>query len=113
MEAHVVASEQGVRAVLSGNPEENRIMIEAEQTNVFPRLLDLAYPNIERGEGVRLYTTDGLEVLDACSGGAMVACLGHGVTEIVEAARAQARAHLLRLQPPLHQRAAGAPGRRG
>ncbi|HEY3728322.1 MAG TPA: aminotransferase class III-fold pyridoxal phosphate-dependent enzyme [Solirubrobacteraceae bacterium] len=65
-------------------------MIEATQTNVFPRLLDLAYPVIERGEGVRLYTDDGFEVLDACSGGAMVACLGHGATEIVEAARAQA-----------------------
>jgi adenosylmethionine-8-amino-7-oxononanoate aminotransferase len=66
-------------------------MITAEQTNVLPRLLDLAYPNVERGEGVRLYTADGHEVLDACSGGAMVACLGHGDTEIVEAAREQAQ----------------------
>src|SRR5947209_20270543 len=65
-------------------------MIEAAQTNVFPRLLDLAYPSIERGKGVRLYTLDGFEVLDGCSGGAMVACLGHGATEIVEAARTQA-----------------------
>jgi adenosylmethionine-8-amino-7-oxononanoate aminotransferase len=65
-------------------------VISAAETNVFPRLLDLAYPNVERGEGVRLYTTDGFEVLDACSGGAMVACLGHGDSEIVEAARAQA-----------------------
>lgn len=66
------------------------MMIEADQTNVFPRLLDLAYPSVERGDGVRLYTTDGLELLDACSGGAMAACLGHGATEIVNAARAQA-----------------------
>ena len=66
-------------------------MITAEHTHVFPRLLDLAYPSIERGHGVRLYTTDGTEVLDACSGGAMVACLGHGDARIVEAARAQAR----------------------
>ena len=65
-------------------------MITSDQTNVLPRLLDLGYPNIVRGEGVRLYTDDGFEVLDACSGGAMVACLGHGATEIVEAARAQA-----------------------
>jgi adenosylmethionine-8-amino-7-oxononanoate aminotransferase len=63
--------------------------ITADQTNVFPRLLDLAYPDIERGEGVRLYTTDGFELLDACSGGAMVTCLGHGNEEIVEAARRQ------------------------
>ena len=66
-------------------------MISALQTNVFPRLLDLDYPSIERGEGVRLYTTDGFELLDACSGGAMVACLGHGATEIVQAAHAQAQ----------------------
>ncbi|MBV8942540.1 MAG: aspartate aminotransferase family protein [Solirubrobacterales bacterium] len=66
-------------------------MITSEHTHVFPRLLDLAYPSIERGRGVRLYTTDGSEVLDACSGGAMVACLGHGDRRIVEAARDQAR----------------------
>jgi adenosylmethionine-8-amino-7-oxononanoate aminotransferase len=66
-------------------------VIEASATNVFPRLLDLPYPNVARGKGVRLYTDDGSEVLDACSGGAMVACLGHGDAGIVEAARAQAR----------------------
>jgi adenosylmethionine-8-amino-7-oxononanoate aminotransferase len=64
--------------------------IHAEETNVFPRFLDLAYPNIERGKGVWLETTDGHRVLDACSGGAMVACLGHGVREIADAAAAQA-----------------------
>jgi adenosylmethionine-8-amino-7-oxononanoate aminotransferase len=66
-------------------------MITSDKTHVLPRLLDLGYPSIERGKGVRLYTTDGFEVLDACSGGAMVACLGHGDVRIVEAARAQAR----------------------
>jgi adenosylmethionine-8-amino-7-oxononanoate aminotransferase len=65
-------------------------VIVAEDTNVFPRLLDLEYPNVERGEGVWLYTDDGFAILDACSGGAMVACLGHGAAEIVEAARGQA-----------------------
>jgi adenosylmethionine-8-amino-7-oxononanoate aminotransferase len=64
--------------------------IRAEDTNVFPRFLDLAYPNIERGQGVWLETTDGRRILDACSGGAMVACLGHGVREIADAAAAQA-----------------------
>jgi len=59
--------------------------ITAERTSVFPRLLDLDYPNVARGEGVRLVLTDGREILDACSGGAMVACLGHGVREVVEA----------------------------
>lgn len=62
----------------------------AEETSVFPRFLDLAYPNIERGKGVWLETTDGKRILDACSGGAMVACLGHGVTEIADAAAEQA-----------------------
>ncbi len=66
-------------------------MTIAADTNVFPRLLDLDYPVIARGEGVRLYTDAGFEVLDACSGGAMVACLGHGATEIVRAAQEQAQ----------------------
>lgn len=64
--------------------------IRSEDTNVFPRLGDLVYPSIERGEGVWLYGADGRKILDACSGGAMVACLGHGVREIVDAAAAQA-----------------------
>ncbi len=64
--------------------------IRADETNVFPRFLDLAYPNVERGQGVWLETTDGHRILDACSGGAMVACLGHGVREIADAAAAQA-----------------------
>ena len=69
------------------------------------------YPNIERGEGVWLTTTDGRRILDACSGGAMVACLGHGVAEIAAAAAEQAEQHLVLLQPPLHERAAGTAGR--
>ena len=38
-----------------------------------------------------LHTTDGRRILDACSGGALVACLGHGVPQLVAAAEAQAR----------------------
>jgi hypothetical protein len=64
--------------------------VHADETSVFPRFLDLAYPNIEKGKGVWLETTDGKRILDACSGGAMVACLGHGVTEIADAAADQA-----------------------
>jgi hypothetical protein len=64
--------------------------IRSEETSVFPRFLDLAYPSIERGEGVWLTTTDGRRVLDACSGGAMVASLGYGVPEIVSAWEEQA-----------------------
>jgi adenosylmethionine-8-amino-7-oxononanoate aminotransferase len=63
--------------------------IHADETSVFPRFLDVGYPNVERGDGVRLWLTDGRELLDACSGGAMVTCLGHGVREVVDAAAAQ------------------------
>jgi adenosylmethionine-8-amino-7-oxononanoate aminotransferase len=64
--------------------------VRAEETSVFPRFLDLMYPNIERGHGVWLETTAGERILDACSGGAMVACLGYGVQEIIDAAAKQA-----------------------
>jgi len=64
--------------------------VAAADTHVFPRFLDLDYPNVERGEGVWLTTTDGRRILDASSGGAMVACLGHGVQAIVDAWAEQA-----------------------
>jgi adenosylmethionine-8-amino-7-oxononanoate aminotransferase len=64
--------------------------VASDRTNVFPRYLDRAYPMIERGEGVRLYQAGGKEILDACGGGAMVACLGHGRHELAEAAARQA-----------------------
>jgi adenosylmethionine-8-amino-7-oxononanoate aminotransferase len=63
--------------------------IRSDETHVFPRFLDLASPSIERGDGVWLTTTDGRRILDACSGGAMVSCLGSGVPEIVAAAAEQ------------------------
>jgi adenosylmethionine-8-amino-7-oxononanoate aminotransferase len=74
---------------MTGTPGSARV--RAQETSVFPRLLDLPYPLIERGEGVRLYTADGHELIDACSGGAMVAALGHGRPELIAAANAQAR----------------------
>jgi adenosylmethionine-8-amino-7-oxononanoate aminotransferase len=64
--------------------------VRADETSVLPRFLDLAYPSVERGEGVWLTTTDGRRILDGCSGGAMVASLGYGVTELVDAWTAQA-----------------------
>jgi adenosylmethionine-8-amino-7-oxononanoate aminotransferase len=65
-------------------------MIRPDGSAVFHRFLDLPYPSIERGEGVWLTTVDGRRILDACSGGAMVACLGHGVRELAAAAAEQA-----------------------
>src|SRR5260221_12777842 len=64
--------------------------IAADQTSTFPRFLDLDYPSVERGDGVWLYTTAGEKILDACSGGAMVANLGHGSREVIEAGARQA-----------------------
>jgi adenosylmethionine-8-amino-7-oxononanoate aminotransferase len=64
--------------------------ITVDQTSVLPRYLDLAYPSVERGEGVWLTTTDGARILDACSGGAMVTCLGHRVPELARAFADQA-----------------------
>ena len=64
--------------------------ISADDTSVFPRFLDLAAPEIDRGDGVWLTTTDGRRVLDACSGGAMTASLGYGVSKLVSAAAEQA-----------------------
>jgi adenosylmethionine-8-amino-7-oxononanoate aminotransferase len=64
--------------------------VTSDATSVFPRFLDLAYPNVDRGEGVWLTTTDGRRILDACSGGAMVTCLGHSVPELAAAAAEQA-----------------------
>ncbi len=64
--------------------------IRSDDTNVFPRFVRATYPNIERGEGVWLHRVDGRPILDACGGGAMVACLGHGRRDIVEAAARQA-----------------------
>ena len=60
--------------------------IDSASTSVFPKFLDRDYVSIDHGRGVWLYTTGGRNILDACSGGAMAAGLGHGVDEIVDAA---------------------------
>lgn len=65
-------------------------VVRADETSVLPRELDVAYPSIDRGEGVWLHGVDGRRILDACGGGAMVACLGHGRRDIADAAAAQA-----------------------
>lgn len=54
------------------------------------RRLKRPYPKIVRGEGVWLHDVNGKSYLDA-SGGAYVACLGHGNAVIAEAMASQAR----------------------
>ena len=66
--------------------------IGSDETKVFVRELDRRYPLIVRAEGVWLYDSAGNTYLDGIGGGAMVASLGYGVPEIVEAAAEQARA---------------------
>ena len=56
---------------------------------VFYRKLNRTYPLVVRGEGCYLYDAAGKRYLDG-SGGAFVANLGHGVTEVGEAMARQA-----------------------
>lgn len=60
------------------------------ESHVLYRNLARDYPLIVRGQGCWLYDDAGREYLDAC-GGAYVACLGHGVTEVVDAVADQVR----------------------
>lgn len=57
--------------------------------NVFYRRLTRPFPRIVQGVGCWLEDADGKRYLDAC-GGAFVACLGHGNTEIAAAMAEQA-----------------------
>jgi adenosylmethionine-8-amino-7-oxononanoate aminotransferase len=59
-------------------------------THVLYRNLARAYPLVIKGEGCWLYDSEGRKYLDGC-GGAFVACLGHGVTEVVDAMVEQVR----------------------
>jgi adenosylmethionine-8-amino-7-oxononanoate aminotransferase len=60
------------------------------ETGVFYRSLDREFPMIVRGEGCWLIDAAGKRYLDAC-GGAYVANLGHGVSEVADAVAAQLR----------------------
>ncbi|MFI5346198.1 MAG: aspartate aminotransferase family protein [Elusimicrobiota bacterium] len=60
------------------------------ETGVFYRALDREFPLAVRGEGCWLIDDKGRRYLDAC-GGAYVANLGHGVTEVTDAIADQIR----------------------
>ncbi len=60
------------------------------ETGVFYRALDREFPMIVRGEGCWLVDDAGKRYLDAC-GGAYVANLGHGVSEVADAVAEQIR----------------------
>jgi len=60
----------------------------ANQSRVFPREFNHAYPSAARGCGAYLFDTTGKAYLDA-SGGAAVSCLGHNHPRVIAAIKAQ------------------------
>jgi adenosylmethionine-8-amino-7-oxononanoate aminotransferase len=58
-------------------------------SRVFHRALNAVIPSVRSGRGSRLILEDGQEIIDA-SGGAAVACIGHGDRRVVEAMARQA-----------------------
>ena len=85
-------------------------MVDSNQTRVLPLELDRRYPVVLRGQGVWVEDSGGGRYLDAMSGGSMAATLGHGRTDVIEAARAQAErlayVHNERLTNPAQERLA-------
>jgi adenosylmethionine-8-amino-7-oxononanoate aminotransferase len=65
-------------------------VIDASNTRVLPLEFAHGYPVVVRGEGAWVEDASGRRYLDAMSGGSMAATLGHGRSDIVAAARAQA-----------------------
>jgi adenosylmethionine-8-amino-7-oxononanoate aminotransferase len=86
------------------------VSVDSTSTHVLPPELDRRYPVIVRGDGVWVEDSAGRRYLDAMSGGSMALTLGHGRTDVIEAARAQAQrlafAHNERLTNPAQERLA-------
>lgn len=64
-------------------------MMVSNVGHVFHRKPGSSPPTITRGKGLRLWTEDGCEYLDAVSGGAAVSCLGHGNEEVENSIKKQ------------------------
>jgi len=58
--------------------------VDPANSAVLHRLLDAPYPSIVDAKGVWLWTEDGEQILDACSGGAMAVTIGYGRSELAE-----------------------------
>ncbi|HEX6399170.1 MAG TPA: aminotransferase class III-fold pyridoxal phosphate-dependent enzyme [Actinomycetota bacterium] len=84
--------------------------IQSDRSHVLPLELGRAMPVVARGEGVWVEDADGRRFLDAMSGGSMALTLGHGRTDIIEAAVAQMQrlpfVHNERLTNPAQERLA-------
>ena len=84
--------------------------IESDRSHVLPLELGRAMPVVARGDGVWIEDADGRRFLDAMSGGSMALTLGHGRSDIIEAAVAQMErlpfVHNERLTNPAQERLA-------
>ncbi|MGE5703832.1 MAG: aspartate aminotransferase family protein [Clostridia bacterium] len=60
-----------------------------ERSYVIKPELGKSYPFVSHGKGIYLYDKNGKEYIDGC-GGAVTACIGHGVQEITDAMLEQA-----------------------
>jgi adenosylmethionine-8-amino-7-oxononanoate aminotransferase/GMP synthase-like glutamine amidotransferase len=84
--------------------------VDSSSTRVLPPEFDRRYPVIVKGEGVWVQDAAGKRYLDAMSGGSMALTLGHGRTDLIEAARTQAEqlafVHNERLTNPAQERLA-------
>ena len=83
-----------LEAVISRPPADNNVVSisapPAATSAVLHRQIQHDFPAIVRGEGSYLVLDDGRRILDA-SGGAAVACIGHGDGRVADAAMAQMR----------------------
>jgi adenosylmethionine-8-amino-7-oxononanoate aminotransferase len=84
--------------------------VDVHASHVLHLELDRKYPVALRGEGVWVEDSAGRRYLDAMSGGSMAATLGHGRSDLIAAARAQAErlayVHNERLTNPAQERLA-------
>jgi adenosylmethionine-8-amino-7-oxononanoate aminotransferase len=85
--------------------------VDIDTSHVLHLEFDRRYPVVVRGRGVWVEDSAGRRYLDAMSGGSMAATLGHGRTDIIEAARRQAERlsfiHNEWLTNPAQERLAG------
>jgi adenosylmethionine-8-amino-7-oxononanoate aminotransferase len=65
-------------------------VVVSQSTHVLPLEFNRRYPVVVSGKGVWVEDASGKRYLDAMSGGSMAATLGHGRSDIISAARAQA-----------------------
>ncbi len=84
--------------------------VDCSKTHVLPPEFGRRYPMIVEGDGVWVKDAAGRRYLDAMSGGSMALTLGHGRSDLIEAARAQAQelafVHNERLTNPAQERLA-------